>query len=182
MLRVFKSKIAFFFLGLIIASTIAVFAYSYAANNVGFTPIDTDWSVDNVKTALDDLNAKIKDKKLIMLYGDSKTCTTTKTTIPEPNFYDSDYLSFNTSSRIYTALKKFKLTIYMAHGYHYGVTGGKMWVRHNSTEYGKHFESRDVQTLTINVNVGDTINIQDSLDFSSSRTMFIAVAMYAVDL
>ena len=38
----------------------AVFAYSYIASDVGYTPVDTSWDVDNVSEAIDDLRGMSK--------------------------------------------------------------------------------------------------------------------------
>ncbi len=54
MKKIFKSKIIFLILVSFISIS-AVFAYSYIASDVGYTPTDTEWNVDNTKDALDDL-------------------------------------------------------------------------------------------------------------------------------
>ena len=51
----FKEKIFFIIIGAFVISTSATFAYSYIAQDVGFTPTDNSWNVDNTKDALDDL-------------------------------------------------------------------------------------------------------------------------------
>ena len=52
------SIILFFILGvLVITST--VFAYSYVASEIGYTPTDDNWDVDNTKDALDSLYENI---------------------------------------------------------------------------------------------------------------------------
>ncbi|MBR1416361.1 MAG: hypothetical protein IJ572_00895 [Bacilli bacterium] len=56
MKKLFKSRIFFFVLGAVMFSTVSVFAYSLLAQDVGFTPKDEDWNVDNVKSGLDDLH------------------------------------------------------------------------------------------------------------------------------
>ena len=45
----------------IIVSTTTVFAYSLIASDVSFTPKDSNWEVNNVKGALDDLAVRAKD-------------------------------------------------------------------------------------------------------------------------
>ena len=58
MKKLFKSRLFFFVLGVLITVCIStVFAYSYVASEVGFTPQDTNWNVDNVDTALNRLRA-----------------------------------------------------------------------------------------------------------------------------
>ncbi len=56
---ILKSRLFFFMLGVLVCSISAVFAYSYFAQNVGFTPADYEnWNVDNTKDALDSLYDK----------------------------------------------------------------------------------------------------------------------------
>ena len=56
MKKLFKNPIFMFILGFVIAISITtVFAFDFSANNVGFSPTETNWNVDNVKSALDDL-------------------------------------------------------------------------------------------------------------------------------
>ena len=54
MKKLIKNPIFMFILGIILSSSI-VFAYSLIAPDVGFTPRDDTWDVDNTKDALDDL-------------------------------------------------------------------------------------------------------------------------------
>ena len=58
MKKIFKSKI-FFLVVISFISLSVVFAYSYLAEEVGFTPTDNTWDVDNTKDALDDLHFKV---------------------------------------------------------------------------------------------------------------------------
>ena len=58
-----KSKLFVFVLGAIIfGGTGTVLAYTYAANQISYTPKDTSWKVDNVKDAIDDLYVKAPKK------------------------------------------------------------------------------------------------------------------------
>ncbi|MBR1416358.1 MAG: hypothetical protein IJ572_00880 [Bacilli bacterium] len=59
MQKLIKSRIFVFILGLIVVSTTSVFAYSLIADDVGFTPRDSNWKVDNTKDAIDDLHNRI---------------------------------------------------------------------------------------------------------------------------
>ena len=45
----------------VVASFTSIFAYSLIAENVGFTPYDTTWNVENVDAALNDLELRTKD-------------------------------------------------------------------------------------------------------------------------
>ena len=56
MKKIFKSRLFFFILGALIFGSISVvLAYSYFAQDVGFTPTDSEWNVEDSKEALDDL-------------------------------------------------------------------------------------------------------------------------------
>ena len=57
MQKLIKSRIMYFILGVVLSVGItSVFAYSIFAPDVGFTPRDDTWNVDNSKDALDDLH------------------------------------------------------------------------------------------------------------------------------
>lgn len=65
--KLLKSRLLFFILGLTLASGIsAVFAYSYLAQDVGYTPTDTTWqkqggeAITNVDDALNELKDLLK--------------------------------------------------------------------------------------------------------------------------
>ena len=59
MKKVLKNPIFTFILGFVIAvGMTTVFAYSYFAPDVGYTPRDNTWNVDNVKSAIDDLRSR----------------------------------------------------------------------------------------------------------------------------
>ena len=47
----------------------SVFAYSYLAQDIGYTPSDTSWDVHNTKEALDDLRSDISS------YANKRVCT-----------------------------------------------------------------------------------------------------------
>ncbi|MBR1416362.1 MAG: hypothetical protein IJ572_00900 [Bacilli bacterium] len=71
MKKLFKSRFLFLILGIVIVSGISsVFAYSLLAQDVGFTPKDTTWEVDNTKEALDDLRDEFnaQEKKLFLYW------------------------------------------------------------------------------------------------------------------
>ncbi|MBR1416342.1 MAG: hypothetical protein IJ572_00800 [Bacilli bacterium] len=75
MKRLIKSRIFMFILGLIVASTTSVFAYSIIASDVAFTPTDNTWKksngepMENVKEALDDLRDTCALEPLDLEYG-----------------------------------------------------------------------------------------------------------------
>ena len=56
-----KSNIFSFLLGAVIFGSIGVAASTIFANDIGYTPKDTTWEVDNVKDAIDDLYKVSKD-------------------------------------------------------------------------------------------------------------------------
>ena len=72
MKRLIKSRLFIFILGLIIASATSVFAFSFIASDVGFTPVDTTWKTDEgddiqeVETAINELYAKSKTRSDII--------------------------------------------------------------------------------------------------------------------
>ena len=54
MKKIFKSRLVCYFLGILTMLCVgSVFAYSYIAEEIGFTPTSGDWDVDNVQEALD---------------------------------------------------------------------------------------------------------------------------------
>ena len=61
MQKLIKAKLFYLVLGVTIAIGItSAFAYSIFAPNVGYIPTDTNWSVEDVGDALDNLNDRIK--------------------------------------------------------------------------------------------------------------------------
>ena len=57
MKKVFKSRIFFLVLGMIIATTISVGATAlYSSSEIGFTPTDPNWHVNNLEDAINDLH------------------------------------------------------------------------------------------------------------------------------
>lgn len=60
MKKIFKSNIIFFIVGLLIPFCVSiVFAYSYTASDVEFTPDDPNWNVDNCETSLNYLYGRM---------------------------------------------------------------------------------------------------------------------------
>ena len=74
-MKVFKTKLFFFILGVLVTFTSTVFAYSYLAEEVGFSPTDTNWVVDNTQDALDDLYDLNKYSVRETLSIRSQSCT-----------------------------------------------------------------------------------------------------------
>lgn len=70
MKKFLTSRIFTFILGAVIFSGITgVAAYSILASDIGYTPKDSSWEVNNVKDAIDDLYTKSKNvKKISCLY------------------------------------------------------------------------------------------------------------------
>jgi hypothetical protein len=59
MKKIIKNPIFTFILGaLIFGGIVGVSAYTIFANDIGYTPKDSSWEVDNVKDAIDDLYTK----------------------------------------------------------------------------------------------------------------------------
>ena len=64
MKKLFKSRIFIFILGVVLSCSItSVLAYTLFANNIGFSPTDTSWNVNNVQDALDNVNYMIKNNQ-----------------------------------------------------------------------------------------------------------------------
>ena len=62
MKKIFKSRIFCFLLGVVLSCGITTaLAFAYLAPDVGFTPKDDKWEVDDVKEALDSLHGSIWD-------------------------------------------------------------------------------------------------------------------------
>ena len=79
MKRVFKNPLVTFILGAVIFSTGSVLAYSFFAQDIGFTPRDSNWQVENTKEALDDLHDKLNSKAFL------KFCTYVDSEFSNPN-------------------------------------------------------------------------------------------------
>ena len=75
MKRIFKNPIFTFILGgILFGSITGVVAYSYSSNDISYTPKDTNWNVDNVGSAIDDLyNNRISENAFgTVLYSSSQ--------------------------------------------------------------------------------------------------------------
>ena len=79
-----------FLVGALIFSISAVFAYPYLAQNVGFTPSETTWNVDNTKDALDDLYFHVGDHKDFTLSIDEVNGTYVAVSVPS-NYSNNSY-------------------------------------------------------------------------------------------
>ena len=125
MQKILNSRLIYFILGVAtIIGITSVFAYSIFASDIGFTPHDDTWEVDNVKGALDDLyklatcdewtqieGATAKDanyvyQKVINLYKCGNVCKVTfalnnvaaNTEYPlitDSNYYPKEDVSFS---------------------------------------------------------------------------------------
>ena len=62
MRKILKSRLFFFLLGVLVTITSTVFAYTYFAVDIGYTPVDTTWNVENVSQALNDIHSHIHMK------------------------------------------------------------------------------------------------------------------------
>ena len=105
MKNIFKTKIPYFILGVLVAITSTVFAYSYLAPDVGFTPTDTTWSVSNVKSALDSLRNEHKFEHLSnnflngSIYG---IYNSSSLALYSGASRDGDYISLNSNNALYS--------------------------------------------------------------------------------
>lgn len=72
MKKIIKNPILTFVLGALIFGGIGVVsAYTILASDIGYTPKDTTWEVDNVEDAIDDLYSKVSEPITMELYSDS---------------------------------------------------------------------------------------------------------------
>lgn len=75
MKKIFKSRLFFLLLGVLISTVSTVLAYSYFAQEVGFTPTDNSWqdvelnNIDNVSSALDNLYQRINKMNYKEIYS-----------------------------------------------------------------------------------------------------------------
>ena len=92
MKKILISRLFFFILGALIFGLSAVFAYSYISTDVGYTPLDNTWEVDNVKDALDDLHLELD---IYNNRGYKNLTTTTVSSNNEHVIYSSQYPAAN---------------------------------------------------------------------------------------
>ena len=62
MKKILISRLFFFILGALVFGMSAVFAYTYLADDVSYSPLDTSWNVENVNQALNDIHSHIHMK------------------------------------------------------------------------------------------------------------------------
>lgn len=74
-----KKTILGFTLGLIVAASIGVASYTLNANQVGFTPNDNTWDVENVETAINDLHSQIDISRSYSIENDKSPIFTSLT-------------------------------------------------------------------------------------------------------
>lgn len=74
-----KKTILGFTLGLIVAASIGVAAYTLSANQVGFTPNDNTWDVEDVETAINDLHSQIDISRSYSIENDKSPIFTSLT-------------------------------------------------------------------------------------------------------
>ena len=101
----FKSKIFYFILGALIINISVVFAYTYVATDVGFTPTDESWNVKNVSAALNSLrnehifehfSESFLNGSMYGIYESKNLSTWNGTT------RDGEYLSLNSNGALYS--------------------------------------------------------------------------------
>jgi len=86
MKKFLTSRVFAFLLGALLFSGITgVAAYNMFASNVGYTPEDTSWEVDNVSDAIDDLYLKVNDRviKVIAEFAQGEGNTSYSYTVTE---------------------------------------------------------------------------------------------------
>ena len=74
MKKIFKSRLLFFILGALVFGMSAVLAYDYVAQEISFTPNDSNWKnpnntdIENVSQALNNLYSRVKDDDYVIHY------------------------------------------------------------------------------------------------------------------
>ena len=82
-----------FILGIIVMSGIGVSAtVLYQSNLVSYTPTDTNWNVDNVKDAIDELYAAVENNKDSVIYLGTGTTFDLKKYDGYQNFTNSNFI------------------------------------------------------------------------------------------
>lgn len=92
----------------VVATTTTIFAYSLIAENIGFTPKDINWDVQDVEAALNNLNLRVHElstfysdeEKVIGKWLDGKTLyrKTISFTIPSGSPYQGNIKSIDVSN------------------------------------------------------------------------------------
>ena len=110
MKRIIKNPLLTFILGALIFGSIGVVsAYTIFANDIGYTPKDTSWEVDNVKDAIDDLYIEASkplidridfSKKNDIIYGNWATSRSVSINLDKGSYiifleYVDSYSSYN---------------------------------------------------------------------------------------
>ena len=74
MKKIIKNPIFTFIIGLVLAgSVVGVVAYNYNAKDIGYTPSDSSWEVNNVEEALKDLKANHSASNISLIYSKTHT-------------------------------------------------------------------------------------------------------------
>lgn len=103
MKRVFKNPIIMFILGaLTFGGMGTIFAYSIISSNVGFTPKDTSWNVDNAEDALNylynnSLKFEVDNKYFASYYGTESATKTISKKVPKGKYIVSSSDSIGTT-------------------------------------------------------------------------------------
>ena len=91
MKKIFKSRIFFFSLGLLVATTVSVGATAlYSSSEIGFTPTDSNWHVNNLEDAINDLYDNKSSGVTKLVYEDITRTDTKHLNIDIKNDY-ADY-------------------------------------------------------------------------------------------
>ena len=159
MKKILKSRLFFFILGAVIFSTGTIFAYSILAPNVGFTPKDDTWDVDNVADALDYLSDGYKKMRYV---GGGLKNTDKGTTYVNV----TDYISVNPTlatvdNGVFTLKKDGKISVCTSCKGHGQDSNSNARLYHNSTLIYQLTQKNEIfRCDTIDVLKGDVINYQ----------------------
>ena len=171
MKKIFKNPFLTFILGAIVFSGITVAAYTITSNDVGYTPSDNTWEVDNVRDAIDYLYNQILQKpKIINLITNTDnyvkpsaasynhTFTNNGTVIVDIAAADGNNQLINNWDY---SVKKNNISIEKTDGYSNGYNGHYYWI--------------------FNVKKDDNISISTSVSYNNVNYNTISLSVYFVD-
>ena len=95
MKKVIFSRLFFFILGAILFSGITVLAYKVNSDQVSYTPNNSNWQVDNVESAINDLYSSVKRKQNFLLCANTWTNNGKGGASINLNNFDYRYIELN---------------------------------------------------------------------------------------
>ena len=166
MKKIIKNPIFTFILGAIIFSgIISVAAYNIFANDIGYTPKDKTWKVDNVKDAIDELYTRSNLTEMVWINPNLNA------TLFEPTTINADLSKYDS------------IIVLGKYSSYYGTDTGYVRIDKNTTGVLQISKSVDnvVSQRRITVN-NDNIVIENGYasDDSSSNYKYYSLPMYII--